>query len=426
MGLSKSQFELAKSLISILIKKIDRDQPFIHDRMKEWVETMPKPVPKPDGSKELDALARASDFHISMTEIDMRNSLFGRIWPKHVRDNFQVNLDGFYECWKSSEIDPSIENLFYYHSAILDRASGNFGSAINNIQKASEILSDYIKGSDKVLLRYNRNLILNMGHESDFFRRLGDHEKAISISEEMLQKALNISENPGFLKFEEEQNFCPIVSWAYYQACEAHLGREDWDTNTAAADREYVFNTTFTNMHYLPWTPPTLLQILTNDVWSQRYPDYTEKLANQLYTSTSPNAIALVLRSLSVAFGRVQLRLASVPALAALVIVAYYGISQLTSGGATITHDDKPVLVELIDQSIEEAVELTADSLQVGDSAYVRNGLVQSVADILSNEDPTIAVRQGWSDPSNEEMPIILASPSNGNEQGIGPGVYLV
>ncbi|MEO0377978.1 MAG: hypothetical protein AAF329_25955, partial [Cyanobacteria bacterium P01_A01_bin.17] len=310
MTLSAGQLKLAESLASVFISKIDRDNPFVHKRIREWINSMPRPQPKVEGSSDVSAFEKLCSLSAQMTEIDNLNTIYGRIWPTHVASQFESILLEFRKIVDSSDVDPSIINLFFYYSSILKGSRGEYAAALNDLKKCSEILNESIKSSTKPLPRYRRNVILNIGRESDLMRRMGNVGRAIDLSDQMLGEAYDYADHASCAAFEVENKFSPIVSRALYQSCEAHLSNPDWESSQSKDAREFVFNKSFVERHYLNWTPPTLIQILTNELWGERYPEYSERIANHLYKSTSPNIFSYLLRTTSVWLGRIQIRVA--------------------------------------------------------------------------------------------------------------------
>lgn len=427
MPFNSSQIKLAETLASVFFRKIEHDKQFIHKRIEEWVSTMPKPVSIIDGSSNKEAFAELISLHDKMVETDNYNSIYGQIWPPFVRDEFSNKLEQFLKLVNLPEIEPSIKNLYHFHASVLDRATGDYMSAIRNINKSSKILKDYIEKSTEKLPRYSRNIILNLGHESDFYRRLGKFDQAIAASNDMLSLSTQFARDEDFLAFEKENNFCPIVAWAYYHACEAHLSCPDWDSCEAKTRREYVFNIAFAQKHYEKWTPPTLIQILTNDLWKERYPDYTDKIANLLYQVTAPNSFLLLFRTVSVALGRVTFRIAPASALGALVLLVYLSLPQAAHAEtAQISIDARPNLIQIIDTSLQEAQNLNNNNFETVDIEILRENVIDSIDTILASPEPmrlatdNLLVLQDIDDSS-----ILRASPVNGNEHGVGPGISI-
>jgi len=426
--LNERHIELLHALLGIFIEKLDADERFKNNRIKEWCKNMPTPPNSDDNTTDQEALSQIEEIHNYLVSFDAKQSAYGIRWPRHIVHSFRNKCELLRSTVESANVDQSIINLYHFHQAICCRSEGDFVSAIKHINQASNILNDYISAHpNKNLPRYKRNIALNKGHESDFFRMNGNLDVALEKAEEMLALAYSLCDDDEVIQLEKKNGFTPIVSWAFYHACVSHLAVDDWDNEEVKHKREFVFTNTFCQDHHLQWNVPTLIHILRNHTWKQRYPHYFEEIANRCWIGTADTEFLRIVRQCSLVFGRVRIRAlpAVTAATAMLAIAIVYGGTN--SKGSDVQKED---ILTVVEAGIAEARPRFED-ITDEDSELVKREISNEIeeffvlsGDLIERAQHVVDHREKYRD--NEESGWEwLAGPVNGNEQGVGPGIMV-
>lgn len=316
--MKKDIVDLLNALAAFFIEKINADITFQNRRIEEWCANMPVP-PKAAGLAGANT-DRITEIHEYLCQVDARHSARGYLWPGYVLKDFIAHCDVFEDLLGAPEVHPSVRNLLHYHLAIHARSSGEPRQAITQINSAIDILQSAITESKKRLPRYERNVILDTGCLSEFCWQHGDFESSVKYADEMLSKAVAYQSDDELNKYEVSANLPPIRAMAHYFCCQAYLAAAKSKGGAMSEAGNYIFAEAFGAASYRRWEIPMLVQILRNDVWSDLYPFYYERIADQIFRGTARSPVAKLVRQLSISAGRVRVRAPAVLAAAALVL----------------------------------------------------------------------------------------------------------
>ena len=440
MDLDKKKIDFVKALCDTFIKKIEINEKFKNARVTEWCRNIPVPPLSEIDSTDCSNLARIKELHEYLVELDAKHTAFGVRWPTSVVNDFLYNCEELKRIITNKNVAPSIINLYHFHSSICHRSSGDQNSAIDEITSASRVLQEYINSNEGFWPRYRRNLILNKGHESDFYKRKGDVTTALEKANEAISMADKLSKIDEFVIYEEQNNLGPVKSWALYSACCAHLAVDDWEEAGAKEARDYTFTQTFAEQHHLNWNLPTQIQILKNGIWQERYPDYFDEVANLVFIGTADKPVEKLMRQLSVICGRVALRPA--PALAAALLVILSMGAMATSGSNNAPPEESHILHVLNETVREVSTYEEFVSMDTTDVDSVRDSILKSLDSIDAPGDEFLNSVITVSDTEfdsllrdsnpeqtlteQDELWFMHTAGTNGNEQGVGPGRVLL
>lgn len=423
-----------------LVSRLQADNAFVTRRVEEWCKTIPTPAPSSIGSSDEDALKVIDRLHRELSDMNSKNSARGPRWPGHVAQTFEMKLSEMEARVRESDVDPSIENLCCVHRSFLEGSRGKFDEAIKALERSSEILGEYVAGHpEKRWPGYQRDLILNIGRTSLLQRRLGRTKEAVKTSDHMLTEAVDFTSDENLKDFERDQNFCPILSWAYFHCCESHLVSEDFEAVEARELREFVFTTTFGEKHHLKWPIPVLFHILRNDLWKVRYNAFFEEIADRAFVGTTRNPFVRIARHWSVATGRLVPR-PFPTAIAALVLVA-----AIATGAFDIAGDHLQLATAappILEQSINDAVEMAAaegiqyEKAQIDDARDQVSREIDVILEVDSSTEYTKDIETVLAEPYSslfgeaDALSTIVADPlieavNDTHESSVGPKAYV-
>jgi hypothetical protein len=418
-ALDKKHLDLLGALASLLFEKIEPGERFRNDRIGEWCKKMPQPKGKCLTSTNDDAIAKINTIHEELVHLDTINTIKGHIWPLLETKKFESRCQELSKTLEANGLDFSLRNLFHLHRSKLHRARGEYEEALKDIEASSNILKLKIDTHGKYLPRYNRNLILNKGSKSEILHFSHDYKNARSEAEEMLEMSEHQASNGDFVKLDNQKGFCPTASWALYHMCESHLAETDWDSIQSKNKREWTFTETFSQGHFKKWNVPTLLRVIGNDTWKQRYPDYHSQMVDLVWLGTANNQAIRMVRQASSALGRIRIK--PLAPISAIALVAFL----LLQTPEVKKAPDATQKVHAAQMVLNNEIITASTNINEGisqDFAVINNAIVaefkkqalmssEQVIDHVIKLAPTIA---------NERSNLMIAL--NGNEHGVGVG----
>lgn len=435
MNVSKKSADVARLVVELFIERIDADVRFYNERMKEWCSKMQVPHPSYEGSVDRSAIDQVASLSSRLASFNAVNSTKGAIWPSVFVEQYLQECEVLGGLIRNSDIHESVENLYYHHKGIGYAAGGMYEEALVSMRRANEILKNCVKSSSVRLPRYRRNIIMNDGLISEFYRRCGDVCASAKIAEIMFKSACGYLEDKECMEFDKSPGFCPILSWSLYFCCEAHLAVKDWDVQQAKDKRDWWFAETFSKGHHENWNIPTLIQILRDATWRERYQYYYERIADLVFVGAAPDYFTRMCREFSVLAGRIRLKPNS--AAAAVVLLAFITFSCVIYQKGEPADFRQNNLIHVFDKGVED-IRANGVGFEEEDVEEARREIVENATRLvnLGRKNLTAGSEEGgehWisglsatlqqGDENEDGLPRMLTAGVGSHEQGAGLGV---